>query len=228
MRNPFGALQNAALVLCKCDDVQQRTKSCAVLGRQLSVMTRLLDDLFQATEVAVGKTRLRLETVVVQDALEAAAGSIGPVVEQKDQELVLTLSPVPFLIEADPSRLHQMLLNLLGNASKFTARGGHIYLGATVETDMAVIRVRDDGIGISADMLPHIFELFTREETRDWTPGLGVGLAVVKELAALHGGSVEVRSPGTGKGSVFALRLPLKQAGRVNPSGIEVDIETRR
>jgi signal transduction histidine kinase len=167
--------------------------------------------------VAVGKTRLQLEAVVVQDALEAAAGSIRPVVEQKDQELVVTLSPVPFLIEADPSRLHQMLLNLLGNASKFTARGGHIYLGATVETDMAVIRVRDDGIGIPPDMLPHIFDLFTREETREWTPGLGVGLAVVKELATLHGGSVEVRSPGTGKGSVFALRLPFRQAATPAP-----------
>jgi signal transduction histidine kinase len=174
-------------------------------------MRRLLDDLFHATGVGVGKVRLQIEAVVVQDALETAVSSVRPIVDQKGQELVLTLPSVPFSIEADPSRLQQMLLNLLGNASKFTPRGGHIDMSATVENAKAVIRVRDDGMGISPGILPHIFDLFTREETPEPIEGLGVGLAVVKELATLHGGGVEVRSPGTGKGSIFTLRLPLRQ-----------------
>jgi PAS domain S-box-containing protein len=209
LRNPLGTLHNAVSLACNSADPVLKEKACSILGRQVAVMVRLLDDLTQATQAAVGKLQLQVETVIVQEALEDAANSIRPAVQEKGQHLLLTLPPVPFTIEADPARLQQMLLNLVGNASKFTPPGGHIHIGVTVEAGMAVIRVQDDGIGISAEILPHIFDLFTRGETQDSVPGLGVGLAVVKELATLHGGGVEVRSPGTGKGSVFALRLPL-------------------
>jgi signal transduction histidine kinase len=142
--------------------------------------------------------------------MQLAADGIRTSSEQQHQELVVTVPSVPITIQADPSRLQQMLLNLLSNASKYTPPGGHIHLTVTVEASEAVIRVTDDGAGISHEVLPHIFELFTRGEPAGEVHGLGVGLAVVKELATLHGGGVEARSPGRGKGSVFTLRLPIE------------------
>ena len=116
----------------------------------------------------------------------------------------------PIVIEADAQRVDQILVNLLSNASKFTPAGGSIQLSVTVEDDMAAIRVEDDGVGIDPDVLPRIFELFTREDRADAPDGLGVGLTVVRNLVELHGGFAEGRSPGRGKGSVFTVRLPLR------------------
>ena len=186
-------------------------KAVAVLQRQLTAVTTLLNDLADAAAVAQDSPRLKKERVVVQDALEDAANSVRESVVRNRQELVVTIPAAPFSVDADPGRLQQILLNLLGNASKYTPAGGHIHLTATVEANEAVIRVTDDGIGISHDVLPRIFDLFTRGDVSNATTGLGVGLAVVRELAVLHGGGVEARSPGKGKGSVFTLRLPLSR-----------------
>jgi PAS domain S-box-containing protein len=208
LRNCLGSLRNASSVISTSTDEARKAKSFALLQRQLSSIETLLEDL-EASAVAVAHSQLRIQEVVVQEALEMAAGSVRESVEQRRQELVVTVPEVPFSIQADPSRLQQMLLNLLGNASKYTPDGGHIHLTTTIEGSEAIIRITDDGIGISHEALPKIFDLLTRGDTTLEVPGKGVGLAVVKELATLHGGGVEARSPGKGKGSVFTLRLPL-------------------
>src|SRR5690606_22270794 len=180
----------------------------ALLRRQLSVMEALLEDL-DASVAGVERPRLKLQDVVVQEALELAASSVRESVQERRQKLVVTAPDVPFSIFADPSRLQQMLLNLLNNASKYTPARGQIHLTATIEGEEAVIRVVDDGVGISPEALSRIFDLLTRGDPSPEVAGKGIGLAVVKELANLHGGGVEARSPGRGEGSVFTLRLPL-------------------
>uniref|UniRef100_UPI00179E9C1F sensor histidine kinase n=1 Tax=Methylibium sp. TaxID=2067992 RepID=UPI00179E9C1F len=124
------------------------------------------------------------------------------------------LPPVPIVMEADPSRFEQIIVNLLNNAIKYTAPGGQVWIKATVEADAAVIRVEDTGQGIATDMLPRIFELFTQESrtASSASGGLGIGLALVKSLVAAHHGIVSVYSEGRGNGSVFTVRLPLVQS----------------
>ncbi len=209
MRNVLSPMQNAATLIGMTEDASVRKRSLEVLQRQLDSMSRLLADLSDAMHPKIERFRLDRRRVVVQDAIDEAVESVRRVAEQRGRRLIATHPLVRFAIDADPQRLQQMLLNLLGNAIKFTAPGGQVAISATIEVDSAVIRVTDDGMGIAPQLLPRIFELFTRDDTRETPPGMGVGLAVVKELATMHGGSVEARSPGPGKGSVFVLRLPL-------------------
>ncbi len=218
MRNALAPMQNSATLIGMSHDETVRRRSLDILQRQLDAMSKLLDDLVRSWHPTLERLRLVREPTVVQDAIDHAAAAVSATVEQKGQSLVCTYPPIRFAVDADPQRLQQMLLNLLGNAIKFTPPGGHIAISATIEAEMAVIRVTDDGAGIAPEMLPRIFELFTRDDSHATVPGLGVGLAVVKELAAMHGGGVEARSPGVGKGSVFALRLPLAHEAREGAS----------
>jgi PAS domain S-box-containing protein len=209
LRNSLGSLQNATSVLSVSPDELTRSRCLSLLQRQLASVEVLLQDL-ESSVATVELPRLRVQAVVVQEALELAESSVRQSIEQRRQALVVTVPDVPFSIQADPSRLQQMLLNLLANASKYTPPGGHIHMTATIEGIDAIIRITDDGIGISHEALPRIFDLLTRgDQPTPEVPGKGVGLAVVKELATSHGGGVEARSPGQGKGSVFTLRLPL-------------------
>ncbi len=218
MRNVLSPMQNAATLIGMTEDASVRKRSLEVLQRQLDSMSRLLADLSDAVHPKIERFRLDRRRVVVQDAIDEAVESVRRVAEQRGRRLIATHPLVRFAIDADPQRLQQMLLNLLGNAIKFTAPGGQVAISATIEVDSAVIRVTDDGMGIAPQLLPRIFELFTRDDTRETPPGMGVGLAVVKELATMHGGSVEARSPGPGKGSVFVLRLPLAHVqGDIDP-----------
>jgi signal transduction histidine kinase len=154
---------------------------------------------------------LKFEPVVLQDALKAVTLGFAAEAAAKGVELQLVMLPEPVVIEADRDRLHQMVLNLVANAVKYTNSGGHIAVSNTVEGDLAVIRVDDDGVGIDKENLQCVFDLFVREGAAREAQGFGVGLAVVKRLASLHGGFVEARSPGRGLGSQFTLQLPLKQ-----------------
>jgi signal transduction histidine kinase len=148
--------------------------------------------------------------------LRAVAEECRPEAEAHGQDFRAILPEGPITLEADWARLRQVVANLLNNAFKYTQAGGQVVLKATVEGDEAVVRVQDTGVGIAPEMLPKIFDLFTQEECGSGRSegGLGIGLAVVKELVALHGGTVQVRSEGKGKGSDFAVRLPL---GRTHP-----------
>jgi two-component system, chemotaxis family, CheB/CheR fusion protein len=196
-----------------------------VLQRQVGQMVRLVDDLLDAGRINRGKIDLRRERVELSSVIYHVVDAARPISDRRDQELTVTLPGVPVYVDADPTRLGQIVGNLLNNACKFTDRGGHIWL--TVEREdsgadraedasiriapQVVIRVRDTGIGIAADQLEHVFDMFTQVDTslERSLMGLGIGLTLVKTLTEMHGGVVEVRSDGVGQGSEFVVRLPL-------------------
>ena len=135
-----------------------------------------------------------------------------PRLEKRSQRLEILLAPAPILVDGDAIRLQQVIANLLDNAAKYTAEGGRIWIKATIEDEDAVVRIEDNGVGIAPDMLQFIFELFAQVQNDDQgagAEGLGIGLSLVKELVALHGGTVQANSDGIGKGSAFTVRLPL-------------------
>jgi PAS domain S-box-containing protein len=213
LRNTVGPVLSAVRILQSSDDPVLKRQGCDVLARQVAVMKRVLDDLLSVAGGSVSSVQIQMEPVVLQDVLEAAVNALRASAADAELELHLLVPPVPISFQADPIRLQQVLLNLLSNAIKYTPAGGHIALTGTVEGAMVVIRVEDDGMGIASSVLPHIFELFTREDRAAGTrPGLGVGLAVVKEIVALHGGAVEARSPGKGHGTIMTVRLPFHRA----------------
>ncbi|HEX6362193.1 MAG TPA: PAS domain-containing sensor histidine kinase [Albitalea sp.] len=211
LRNPLAPIRAATYTIQKLGDEKVK-RPCEVLERQVEVMVRLLDDLTEVTRADAQLSRILPQKVVAQEAVRMAAGGVQAAADAKRQTLSVVVPEVPLVFEADPARLQQMLLNLLGNAVKFTPEGGRIAITASIEGDMVAFHVEDNGVGIPDELLPHLFELFARgTKTASFHDGLGVGLAVVKELATLHGGNVAVRSGAEG-GSVFSLRLPLSQA----------------
>jgi two-component system CheB/CheR fusion protein len=209
IRNRVSPIMNAVALLGRPIDNAAREQALAVLKRQAGLMTTLLNDLSDAAAAGVGRIKLDPVRLDMLEAVREAASTFAHVAAERKQSLQVTVPETPIHIDADPNRLAQILSNLLTNAIKYTPEGGTIQLSATAEADMAVIRVEDDGCGISGDVLPDIFELFTREARSGFPTGLGVGLNVVKQLVTAHGGMVTARSPGPGKGSVFSVRLPL-------------------
>jgi CheY-like chemotaxis protein/two-component sensor histidine kinase len=174
-------------------------------------MVRLVDDLLDVSRISRGKIELHREPVELASVVYQAVEAIRPLCESLDHEMTVTLPPEPVYLNADPTRLSQIVGNLLNNACKFTERGGHIRLTGERVGEQVVIRVQDTGIGLSAEQLLRIFEMFTQvdtslERSRD---GLGIGLTLVKELVEMHGGTVEARSAGAGQGSEFVVRLPV-------------------
>lgn len=213
LRNPLGAMNSAVYLLNRGVDEAAQKRSIDVLGRQLGILRRLVDDLSALTQAQVGRKLLKISSFEVQPVLRAALSGYLAEATQNNQTLHLVLPEGPIVIEADDERFGQMAMNLVANALKYSP-GGTVTVSTSVEGTSLALRVDDDGVGIAPDALGRIFELFTREESGKSAPeGLGVGLAVVKELARAHGGGVEARSPGKGLGSVFTLRLPLKAAG---------------
>lgn len=173
-------------------------------------VVRLIDDLADVSRVAQGKLHLRRERVPLADVIAAAVEATQPLIERQGHEL--TVEPVPDLrLDADPTRLAQVISNLLTNAARYTEPGGRIVLSARRDGGGVVLSVRDTGIGIPAAMLPRLFEMFSQADRHleRTTGGLGIGLSLVKGLVEMHGGTVEARSDGEGKGSEFVVRLPL-------------------
>ncbi len=212
LRNPLTPIRNAVQVLRLTGNDPEAVQSASgMLERQVDQMARLVDDLLDVSRITRGKIELRRTRVelagLVQDAVEAAR----PQVQCMDHELTVTIPPAPIHLYADSARLTQIVGNLLNNACKFTDRGGRIGLIVEREGTQAIIRVRDTGIGISADQLPRVFEMFMQVDTslERSVGGLGIGLTLVKNLAELHGGTVEVQSAGLGRGSEFVVRLPI-------------------
>jgi signal transduction histidine kinase len=217
LRNPLAPLRNAAHVLELTDagtDGAAVEAARAMMNRQIQNMSRLIEDLLDISRITGGRVGLRLGRVVLATALRQAVELVHHLIEARGQELSLSLPGVPVFLDADPLRLEQVFGNLLNNASKFTPVGGHLWLTAELPDDApgeVVVRVRDDGIGIAAETLPQVFDLFVQAE-RSYDRGrggLGIGLTVVQRLVALHGGSVEAHSAGLGKGSEFVVRLPV-------------------
>jgi two-component system, chemotaxis family, CheB/CheR fusion protein len=212
LRNPLAPIRNALQILRQTGDCGEVVHSAAaILERQVGQMVRLVDDLLDVSRISRGKIGLRLARIELASTMHHAVEAARPLAQSKDLDLSVTFPPEPLYLNADPVRLAQIVGNLLNNACKFTDDGGRIWLTAEREGDQVVIRVQDSGVGIAADQLPHIFEMFMQIDSsleRSVT-GLGIGLALVKNLVQLHGGTVEVHSAGVGKGSEFVVRLPI-------------------
>ena len=212
LRNPLAPISNAAQALRLSSGDRAAVESASnMLERQVGQMSRLVDDLLDMSRITRGKIELRRDRVELAPIVEAAVEAVRAQYARMNHELTVVLPPRPVRVNADPARLTQVIGNLLNNACKFTDRGGRIALTVECDGDQARIRVRDNGIGIAADQLPHLFEMFVQadsslERSRD---GLGIGLTLVKTLVELHGGSVEARSDGPGRGSAFEVRLPV-------------------
>lgn len=215
LRNPLAPVRNAAHLLRRYDArVPAARRAREVIERQVQHMTRLVDDLLDVSRITRGKIVLRKEQVDVASVVERAVEDTRPAFQECRHELVVSLPDEPVWLEADPTRLEQVLINLLSNAAKYTEPGGRVELEARRLGDEAIVCVRDTGMGISADMLPHVFELFTQSERAlDRSQGgLGIGLTLVKSLVEMHGGSIRAASAGSGQGSTFTISLPVALA----------------
>ena len=217
LRNPLAPIRNGLQLLRSAPAHVDREELRQMMDRQLSHLVHLIDDLMDVSRVSQGKIILRKERVEIADILRSAVELGRPLVEAGGHRLVVRESDVPLAVEADPTRLAQVIGNLLNNAAKYTPDGGCIELAARRDGAEVLIAVSDDGVGIEAAMLPKVFDLFTQvDHSLDRAKGgLGIGLALVKRLMDLHGGSVSVESAGLGRGSTFTLRLPLAEPAPV-------------
>jgi PAS domain S-box-containing protein len=212
LRNPLAPMRNATAVMKQGGLDAERLEWCReVLDRQVSHLSRLVDDLLDVGRISSGKVALDLATVSVQAVLEHAAQDYASVLESHGHVLDLVLPDAPLWLRGDAARLHQVLLNLLDNAARYTPPGGTVRLTGEEEAGQAVIRVMDTGPGIPQALLPNIFDIFVQgERPLDRSVGgLGLGLAVVKHIVELHHGHVRAQSAGPGLGTHISLRLPL-------------------
>jgi CheY-like chemotaxis protein len=182
-----------------------------VIDRQTTQMVRLVEDLLDVSRIARNELPLRKERVKLQDVLLEALEVSRPLIDEREHGLAVSEAPRTIYLRADPMRLAQAITNLLNNAAKYTEPGGRISLTAERDGDEAVITVRDSGAGVAPEMLPRVFEMFVQVDSSPEPAqrGLGVGLTLVKRIVELHGGTVEARSEGRGKGSQFVVRLPV-------------------
>jgi two-component system, sensor histidine kinase len=212
LRNPLGAIQIAAQTIrlgqASQPAVQRATE---VVDRQVKHVARLLDDLLDVSRITRGRIELRKSPVYLATVVAGALDTSRALIEARGHALTISLPEEPIRLEADPTRLEQIVTNLLDNAAKYTPPQGHITVTATREAHDLVLRVRDTGIGISSAMLPRMFDLFAQGEISlaHSQGGLGIGLTLVRKLVDLHGGTVTVHSEGLGRGSEVAVRLPL-------------------
>jgi PAS domain S-box-containing protein len=212
LRNPLAPVRNAVQVLrLKGSDEPEVRWSQNVIERQVEHLTRLIDDLMDISRITRNRLELRKQPIELADVIKGAVESSRPTVEQCGHELTVSLPRQPIYLSGDLVRLAQVFMNLLNNAAKYTEPGGHIWLTAERHGSDVVVRVRDTGVGIPAEKLPHLFEMFfqvdrTLERSQS---GLGIGLSLVRRLVELHGGSAEAHSEGKGKGSEFIVRLPV-------------------
>jgi PAS domain S-box-containing protein len=211
LRNPLAPVRNAVTIMrAKGPAVPELEWARDVIDRQVQQMTRLIDDLLDTSRIRSGKIELQHGRIDLAEVVHGAVEASRPLIDQAGHELVVELPPAPVTLHGDLVRLSQVFCNLLNNSARYTPRGGHIVLRAVQCEGTVEVSVRDDGVGIPAEMLPRVFDMFTQvdrslERTRG---GLGLGLTLVKQLVELHGGQVEARSAGPGQGSEFVVRLP--------------------
>jgi PAS domain S-box-containing protein len=212
LRNPLAPIRQATQIarLPKATP-EQKQWGLEVIDRQVSHMAVLLDDLLDVARITRGKMELRLQVVDLRAVVDAAIESAGPAIEKRYQHLSVEWTDAPFWIKADPMRMSQVISNLLANASKYTQTEGNIKLFGRREGDQAILEVQDNGIGIPQEDLERVFEMFTQvRHTRSGSSaGLGIGLALARGIAQMHGGSLAAHSPGVDHGSTFTLRIPL-------------------
>jgi PAS domain S-box-containing protein len=215
LRNPLAPIRNAVELMRQVETHDPTFQpSREMVERQVKHLARLVDDLLDVSRITRGSIRLRKEVVDLGTTLQRAVEGARPLVESRAHELNVDLPAEPVYLDADPTRLEQIISNLLDNAAKYTMPGGRIWVSAAREGDEAVIRVRDTGIGVPPDVLDRVFEPFVQTDgsLARSEGGLGVGLTLVRSLVEMHGGNVEAHSPGLGQGSEFIVHLPARPA----------------
>ena len=218
LRNPLAPLRNGLQVMrLAAGDANAVAQARAMMDRQLEHMVRLIDDLLDVSRINQNKMELRRARVLLADVVSSAVETARPAIEAARHELILSLPQGPVFLDADLTRLAQVFSNLLTNSAKYTEQGGRIWLTAEQRAGEVVVAVRDTGIGIPAESLHAIFDMFSQVDRsiERSTGGLGIGLALVKGLVEMHGGTVTAASAGQGRGSTFTVMLPLMhvQAG---------------
>ncbi|MFL6262958.1 MAG: ATP-binding protein [Thermoanaerobaculia bacterium] len=212
LRNPLAPIRNAVELMRQVETIDPTFQpSREMVERQVKHLGRLVDDLLDVSRITQGSIRLRKEVVDLGTIVQRAVEGNRPLIESRAHTLSLGLPAEPVRLEADATRLEQVISNLLNNAAKYTMPGGHIWVTAAREGEEAVVRVRDTGIGIPPDVLDRVFEPFVQQSNGSLARtqgGLGVGLTLVRSLVEMHGGRVEASSPGLGQGSELVVRLP--------------------
>ncbi|MEO7009094.1 MAG: ATP-binding protein, partial [Caldimonas sp.] len=214
LRNPLGPIRNAVGVLGRVDVRPEVTWAAQVIERQVAHLSHLVDDLLDVGRITSGKIRLRREPLELNPLVQAAVESARVVLDERGHALEVKLAAQALPIHGDATRLTQALLNLLTNAAKYTPDGGAVRVETAAHDGLAIVRVIDNGIGMSPALRATAFDLFVQgERTLDRSEGgLGIGLALVKSIVALHGGAVDVTSAGPGRGSEFVITLPLAES----------------
>jgi signal transduction histidine kinase len=211
LRNPLAPIRNALEIMRMGNGNAAATERARdIVERQVGQMVRLINDLMDVSRITRGKLALTVEDIGIGDVIEAAVETSRPLLDDAGLSLKYTLPDTPLVVRGDRLRLAQVFSNLLNNSAKYTEPGGRVNLAARRERHEAVVRIRDTGVGIPPEVLPDVFELFTQvDRTLNRSQGgLGIGLALVKQIVALHGGTVAVHSEGVGKGAEFVVRLP--------------------
>jgi len=217
LRNPLAPIRNSVHILRATSGTNPTVRNIAeMMERQVNQMIRLVDDLLEISRITRGKIDLKLEGVELSDVVESAVETCRPAIEARGHRFSVKLPPGSTLIEGDPVRLAQVFTNLLNNAAKYTDPGGRIELVGRRDNGFAVVEVTDTGRGIPEEMLHRIFDLFTQIDVSQgrYPGGLGIGLTLAKTLVESHGGSIEAKSEGAGRGSRFIVRLPVTQTAR--------------
>ncbi|SMF97412.1 PAS domain S-box-containing protein [Methylomagnum ishizawai] len=225
LRNPLAPIRNSLYALGGAGGHSSRTAhALTVMIRQVDHLVRLVDDLMEASRITRGKVELKKQRIALAGVIEQAVETSRPLVESGGHRLDVVLPPDPLHLDADPVRLAQVFTNLLNNAAKYTEPHGRIGIAAERQGNEAVIGVSDTGVGIPEAMLPRVFELFSQVDHGQGRAqgGLGIGLALVRHLVQLHGGRIEARSGGVGRGSEFVVRIPLAEAP---PAGFQASAD---
>ncbi len=212
LRNPLAPIQNGLQIMRLAGhDHMAVEQARTMMERQMQHFVRLVNDLLDLSRINTGKVELHRERIKLADVVHSSLETCEPLIKGFDHELTVTLPDAPLYVDADKTRLVQVLCNLLTNAAKFSDRGGRIWLTAKQQGSEAVVSVRDTGVGIPPQMLRRVFEVFTQVDRslEKSHGGLGIGLSIVERLVEMHGGTVEARSEGPGKGSEFLIRLPV-------------------
>ena len=230
LRNPLAPIRNGLQIMNLAQvDAGMVEKTRSMMERQVEQMTRLIDDLMDLSRINQGKIILQKTRILLADAVRNAVDTSHPLLDAQRHELVVDMPPEPIYLEGDLTRLSQVFTNLLNNSAKYTDLGGRIRLTVERQGDDAVVSVADNGVGIPADMLSHVFDMFAQingslEKSQG---GLGIGLNIVKRLVKMHGGSIHAESGGPGMGSMFTVRLPTALSGPDEKSADQITDEKR-
>ena len=219
LRNPLASLSNAAAAIEMIRSESEDTKAAlGIIRRQIGFMNQMIADVLDQARTATGKVELHKQRIAFQDLVSEAVETCRPTIDRQTHDLQLLMPEVPVYVLADRVRMVQVFMNLIENAVKYTPHGGAIWVKATVDGEDVVVKVQDTGIGIAPEIMPHIFDLFTQAKpTSGSQGGLGIGLSVVKDIVALHEGTVQVLSDGLGKGSQFVVRFPAAEPRSSTP-----------